>query len=575
MFKSFKAGAAGSLVSMFTGGVLNKFIEAKGSAAIDVCKKVFRESVKGGLSTAASKAVLNYEEGKKADKDLLENVLFTALVNGTLTAADFYNMLNNPESDMNKILQEITRAKKLTENMDWFSKKFSYFEYEGMIKNSKGYKSIQIRIDCYRNDPQIMNTLGISGPSGTGEHHSLAEWERAFQILREQQSRWSQTVALEIMFSWYNRSPAVAPSIVDLEREKLRNLFKSSEITRDNFFDCSYRDLIDHVVLVHALPLDPIYNILPEEKQMEMIALSLEDRIVYCLKHAITPEGIFGFHLDFKNREFSGNLVRRPHVHWFWNQLVQANAGGNWEESNIAILEPLSTLEESINQKPFGLAAYDTFCFGPHQLSEKARILVPETIIEKAKKAFPKYKDQFIGYKPEKVLRMGVMEALKSNFPKTWHVCDEKGELLGEKPETTTNGFRSCTYLKRDDGKIILLFKNSGKEKADQSSTAVQDMLKLGKFVGLHNNSVTYAVDELNKHPYFNTLSEFKLNPKSICGNPLFAGSIPPEKLGNMGALSALELYQGLLDYDPATGVQAVADYYINELCTLILQPHI
>ncbi|MGH2613019.1 MAG: hypothetical protein ACRDFB_08245, partial [Rhabdochlamydiaceae bacterium] len=335
--------------------------------------------------------------------------------------------------------------------------------------------------------------------------------------------------------------------------------------------DCTLQELIPHIVLVQALN----HVGAPDHLAMKMFECETEkDRLICYIKGIITPEGVIGYHLQLERREFSGELAKRPHMHWSWNQLVQPNSGGNWEEARIAILEPLSVFENSTYYKPFGVAPYDTLTFGSHHLSNKSILLVPESIVDEARSYLPAFRDQIVPCNGK--LRSAVIHTLKACYPETWHICDEKGNLIGETMKYSTGGYNHVTCLRKTDGQVVILLRNEGVERnegvrtpeerediKDLHSTALKDYYKSKRFIGLHIHAVTVWIED---NPYFQALKEFKENHAKVRNHPLFAGSVKDiHGLAQLGVLQALELYHKLLRFDTKTGVIEVVDYYINE----------
>ena len=117
------------------------------------------------------------------------------------------------------------------------------------------------------------------------------------------------------------------------------------------------KELIEHVVLVQAISPEAFCHY-PEADWGRAYAGTEEAKhyqAICSLKGVLNRQGVVGHHLDFTKKEFREKLIDRPHTHWSWNQLVQPNSGGKWENAGVAMLEPLSTVENTIHHKPFGI----------------------------------------------------------------------------------------------------------------------------------------------------------------------------------------------------------------------------
>jgi len=225
-----------------------------------------------------------------------------------------------------------------------------------------------------------------------------------------------------------------------------------------------------------------------------------------CIKAAITPQGIVGSHLNLQKREFQGKLEERPHMHWSWNQLVQPNNGGNWEGAQVAILEPLSAFENSVNNKPVGVAPYDTLTFHSHHLSDQSILLVPSSILEEARAYLTEFTPgRIMPFNGD--IRSAIIEALHNHYPQTWHICDEKGNLIGKKMKHSAGGYDQKTCLRTTDGRVIELIEGRGHDpNSEHKSRAIKEYHKVGRYIGLHADAAT---NSLEKNVYFKELVDF------------------------------------------------------------------
>lgn len=333
--------------------------------------------------------------------------------------------------------------------------------------------------------------------------------------------------------------------------------------------DCSMHELIPHVVLVHSLnetafTYYPGFDWSKEGDQKE--------RALGGLKGVITPEGTVGKHLPLEKHEFQGALIDRPQLHWSWNQLVQPNGGrkndgtpvNNWENSQVAILEPLSTFEESIYQRPFAITPYDTMTFGSHRFSIRSILLVPKAIEKEARAYLTGFQGQIIPY--EGVLRSAIIDNLDIHYPETWHMCDETGNLIGKHTRYSATGRdRKTCIKKKNEDEIIILVQNLNPNEQVLVSQAMQEYQGAKRFIGLHIHATTFWIEEDAK-VYFRQLKNFANNPIIVRNNPLFAGSINnADALVEWGALQAWQFKLELQNFDPKTGAAEVANYIINE----------
>jgi len=336
--------------------------------------------------------------------------------------------------------------------------------------------------------------------------------------------------------------------------------------------DCSLEELIPHVVLVHALN----HQSPNESIAAEMIekCTNEEEQIVFYMQKVVTPDGSIGHHLQLKKIEFNENLPPRPHLHWTWNQLVQPNGVllrdgtplNSWEKSKIAFLEPLSTFENGVYYKPFGVTPYDTFTFNSHQFSDKSILLIPQLLVDKVKMHLTGFRGRIVPYDDKEPLRSAVIDALQTHYPETWHICDAKGNLTGKTMQYSEGGFSSQTCIRKTDGKVIMLIENAGSDANTQhKSEAIKYWNKSQRFIGLHIHSVTFWIEN-PKNEYFEALKKFKNDHDTVKNHPLFAGSVKDiHALAHLGALTALDFYRKSSKYDLKTGIIEVANYIINE----------
>lgn len=339
--------------------------------------------------------------------------------------------------------------------------------------------------------------------------------------------------------------------------------------------DCSMQELIQHVVLVHALhpgssqyyngrdtnraKRDPYYNAL------------------CCLKAIFQPNGVMGDQIDFHEREFYEPLGGRPSIHWNWNQLVQPHVVGSWENSPIALFEPLSTFEDSLYQKPFGVVPYDTFTLGSYRPSKHSCLLVPSAIFEEAKAYLNEFPGKIISFdeglgpnpledpqgNPTGVIRPIIMNALKQNYPEMWLISDQSGNSIGETAVFQSGGYPPSTYIKKPDGTAIKLMDGQ----SGLSSQAMREFNRHKRFIGIHDNSITYYIESNGNKSFFMNLLFFQNEPLIVKDPefPFAAHIKTSDQLSKLVVLHLVGVYQKMLQHDLQTGIIDIMAYYIKE----------
>lgn len=343
--------------------------------------------------------------------------------------------------------------------------------------------------------------------------------------------------------------------------------FLRENITPTNAEDTSWDELVDHVVLVHAINQDSTY--LHGLEIGKKLGISDEDafehphlRVICSIFGAITPEGVLGSHLDFERQQLQGELIDRAHLHWNWNMVAEPNSGGNWEGSQIAILEPLKTFESENEGQLFGYAPYDTLTIGKHRLSKKSILVVPKSAYEKVRQYLIGFKGRIVTYNEEETsIRKVVTRILKKYYPNTWHMCDPEGNLISDEPKASTTGFRDITCMKMANGRVLKLIQGENTALAK----AMQMPPRPRRFLGLHIHSQTILLED-SSNEYFKTMKRFKTNREIVKNSPLFAGQIKDvEQLKQMGSLYCLTTYNSLIEYSSETGSHQLAQYLMNE----------
>ncbi|MDP1607993.1 MAG: hypothetical protein Q8L98_01620 [Chlamydiales bacterium] len=324
-------------------------------------------------------------------------------------------------------------------------------------------------------------------------------------------------------------------------------------------------DLTDHVILVHAVHQHHLFYNLPEYvggEEWDRMEADLNYKTLVALKLVFTKKGVIGRSKNPEKQEYK-KFIDRPTIHWAWNQLVQPNSGApeGWEGAKIAILEPLKTFEKSSDYKVFSPTPYDTETMGEHALSPESTILVPHSIVDEVREYLNEYPGEIRGFDLESKIRGVIFETLQDQekYPEIWHICEEKGKLIGHLEEYLATGFRSKTCLKKPNGEVEILLMGE-----NNNCSGAMRRLSRGRFVGLHMHSHTYQLEDAEG--YFGKIEEFRRKGREIVHNDrLFAASIQNfQELQGMGSLSALKLYQQLSKDESLKTSLILADYIIN-----------
>jgi len=385
-------------------------------------------------------------------------------------------------------------------------------------------------------------------------------------------------------------------------------------------------ELESHMVLVHAIQNETALHFINrydenDPKRAELTEQIFNDndlnaRYRLCINADLTPEGILAPHLQ-RREKFEDPYIARPQIHWSCNQLVQPvdKDMNQWEDANIAVLEPLSMFGKGgeNNHKPYGIATYDTMTFGSHHLSERSTLLIPHELLrdeadynrlaqfldenspiflipnengcaDKVKRALnlEKFKGQIVTYNQTYIegkgqnLRAAVMHVLKKSYPDTWHICEE--DVQGEKPEETGwkmlkpngSGRRKFTSLISPDGGRHMLYKIDGERISVESD--VFQAFSEKRHNDFHIRSATYYFED-ERECYIVSLRDVIQNIdnlKSIKNNnkpayACYAGGIKNENsLESLGSSKMLRTCQFLEMLPQDTGAREEAKYYLD-----------
>jgi|GEM_PF-2025490 len=346
--------------------------------------------------------------------------------------------------------------------------------------------------------------------------------------------------------SQLNESSMKQNFLVLSERDIIKKALSTKPVS---YIDCDRNELISHVILVQALSSESGSRYYENEFDWAEDIRNSDYSTLFTFRKLITPNGTIGHHLDMEKRQYAEGFLTRPQTHWAWNQLVQPHGKGNWEKDKIAVFEPLSEFENS-SFKPYAVAPYDTQSFMPIHLSKRSIIIVPNSMLGQVRDHLTNFRGQVVGYDPSKNLRTAILDTLSDRYPEAWHVCDEKGNLIGHQAHETPGGYETKTCLKTSDGQIHILFHNSGKHPSDQHSQAMKEYRTETRFIGLHNESTTYW---LESRPYFMSLKEVTLkNIEFLKKCPLFFAANVKEvcSLSRDRVSEVLKPYVGLITVD-------------------------
>ncbi|VVC75126.1 hypothetical protein AQUSIP_04020 [Aquicella siphonis] len=341
-------------------------------------------------------------------------------------------------------------------------------------------------------------------------------------------------------------------------------------------------DFSRRVVLVHPLQSNSILNCLfdtgkeylavyDESRQNYNEALSAVNAVVHD-DTMLTDDAVIGAHLAFEQNQYTDSFVDRPHIHWWWNGLFQANSGGDWENSLIAYLEPLSQFNHVL-----GCAYYDTMTVGPHRLSDESCIIVPNDSVGALRARLGSYGGKIIGFDPETTsLRAAINQVIREHFPDSLCLMNQSEEDINE--HAMSNGereFNDRLCRERDYDRHAGYF-NRVFVKTPQGNTAAlmsgsshieyraYELFARGKFVGLHSHSPT----DHERDWRMKLLMKVSRSP-ALIGNEAnmthFIGRSGRRQPDQLCIVKAYAVYARLLELHPKTGAHAYANYLMKK----------
>ena len=274
----------------------------------------------------------------------------------------------------------------------------------------------------------------------------------------------------------------------------------AGEATQKMFEEALSKAFESRVVLVHTMANNSICEFLINVEALELIDWDTPSRSVTNAianrSDLITDAGVLGSHLNFMAHQYGNGFIDRPHSHWYMNQLCHSNSGGSWEDSAIAVLDPLSEFS-----CVSGIAPYDTTVMGPHRLSKQSVILVPEDVVEGIRARLNSesesgFRGTVLGFTPEKTLREAVNETMKKRFPNSLKLRNAAGEdtagLVLDREDAGSHGYSFSTG--NFEVLSVALEGGMSRELMMGPSTASLPTFKAyskGRHLGLHNGSTT------------------------------------------------------------------------------------
>ena len=346
------------------------------------------------------------------------------------------------------------------------------------------------------------------------------------------------------------------------------------------FFDESLtlEKFIQRIILVHPLQSNSIMNLLYQLNKDDLIAFDYDTNtydLVKTTTNAIMKDdtilsnnAVIGSHLDFNAHQYSSSFIDRPHVHWWWNGLFQANSGGDWEHSYVAFFEPLVCME-----KIMGCAPYDTMTMGPHKFTENSCLLVPDNCVEGLKSRLIKYNGKILGFNPDKeMLRTAINRVLQEHYPNAFNLVGKTGidinqtaisggnkdfnyALAEELDYNCSNGYFNQVSLQSNGSKPIPLMKGENELLFPEYKRYAKQ-----RFVGLHSHSPT----DIEHNKLMNVLKQVSCDFKKANKFKMHFIAFG-ENLSELCIVESLKIYEKLIKYSQNTGMHGYANYLIKK----------
>ncbi|KTD31492.1 MULTISPECIES: hypothetical protein [Legionella] len=340
-------------------------------------------------------------------------------------------------------------------------------------------------------------------------------------------------------------------------------------------------DFTNRIILVHPLQPNSILDLLFKIGKDHLIAFNSETDsfdVSKTIQNAITQDdtlltndAIIGSHLAFSAHQYTHSFVDRPHVHWWWNGLFQANSGGDWEHSLVAFFEPLSAVDNVM-----GCAPYDTMTMGPHQFTKESCILVPDESVEPLRARLQSYPGKIIGFDPSKeTLRSAINRVLEVHYPKAFIMTDKKGHNINElalsggdnnfnpsqvreRNYNSVKGYFEDVFIRSEEGAdLIPLMQGEKTLLMPAYQTYAQ-----GRFVGLHSHSPT----DIESDRLMKILRTVSVSPNKLPQfKPNFVGQEGVRNLNELVLVRTFTICQKLMEYSSETGLHSYAQYLLKK----------
>ena len=332
------------------------------------------------------------------------------------------------------------------------------------------------------------------------------------------------------------------------------------------------------IVLVHPLQHNSILDLMYKLGKDHLVAYdTVKDEIdlprttvnaVIVDDTILKDDAIIGSHLAFNVHQYTQSFVDRPHIHWWWNGLFQANSGGDWENSLVAFLEPLDAVE-----KVMGCAPYDTMTMGPHKLSENSCIVVPHDSVEPLQTRLKDYQGKIVGFDPaSESIRSAINRILKENYPHSYTLTGKGGYDINQVamsdgkrnfnyPLATERGYNCSTgyfehiSLQIDSEEPIPLLRGENEPLMEEYK-----LYSSGRFIGLHSHSPT----DVESNHLIKLLRTVSISPNKIHRYAKHFIS-QSTKLNDLCVLEAFKVYEKLMAYAPITGMHDYATYLLKK----------
>lgn len=331
-------------------------------------------------------------------------------------------------------------------------------------------------------------------------------------------------------------------------------------------------NFIQGIILVHPLEPNSILNCLfdtgkeylavynPETENYDA-ALSSVNALVND-DTLLTNEAVIATHLAFEKFLYTNSFVDRPHIHWWWNGLFQANRGGDWEQSLIAYIEPLSQFKHVLS-----CAYYDTMTIGPHQLSRLSCIVLPMDYVPDLAKRLKSYEGKLIGYNPKKTtLRQAIHSIISKHYPEAFTLLNSNHQDINEvcfaQHDPSYNrlaGYFDELYITPPNQNSTLLIRSE-----KQILHPGYKQYAHGRYLGLHGGSPT----DHESNPLIKILALVSRDPKKIADANIrahFIGFSGDKKIDQLCIVKAYHIFKQLLPLGSHTGIHSYAYYLIKK----------